>query len=1147
MKIINFMQTSNFGFLEKHDPLFFQLAVTAEKAFVPDPNTTLMKLRQLGEAIAQDMASRLGIDFDERTSQLDLLKRIQYDVDLKREITDIFHAVRRIGNEANHQFTSSHREAIQVLKLSWQLSIWYHRTFGNPASSWKPGAFQMPEDPSEQVRVLEERIANLEKAQKADQRKLNTAEQLIDAEKQKAVELEKYAESIQEDSETWQVIAQEQEANLLAAKEKFKQESAQLMEQARAETPAAKAQREEVKEAITKSIWEESEAETRLRIDQQLIEAGWHADTVNLRYSKGARPQEGQNLAIAEWPTASGPADYVLFIGLKAYAVVEAKKAAKNVSSDIDQAERYSQTIQQSDDFEFVNGQWQASELDQSRGAFNIPFVFATNGRAYLAQHREQSGIWFRDLRRPQNNRKPNDGWYSPEGLEQLYKQDLTAAEDKLKSQEFNFDIQLRDYQIKAIRATEAAITNGQQEILLAMATGTGKTITCIALIYRLLQAKRFRRILFLVDRSALGEQTADAFETTQMLNQQTFADTFNIKGLAEAHADSATQVHVATVQGMVKRVLYSDNAPTVDQYDCIIVDECHRGYLLDRELSETEIQFRSEKDYISKYRRVIDYFDAVKVGLTATPALHTSEIFGRPVYNYTYREAVIDGYLIDHEPPIHIKTKHNQHGIEYRAEESIAVYDIANDTVDYTTLADEVNFDLSQINKTVVDKSFNKQVCRVLAEQIDPFGDEKTLIYCVTDRHADEVVDLMKAAIIETYGGCEDGLVAKITGASDKPLEQIRRYKNERLPNIAVTVDLLTTGIDVPSICDLVFLRPVKSRILYEQMKGRATRQCKEIGKEAYRIFDAVNLYDKLEKVTNMKPVVVNPKLGFAQLQTEITSESTSGTEHQLQAKDQFLAKLQRKKRKMSDDTRSKFEAHAGQAPDEFIESIKSLPITEVSNWFLNHPGLGELLDQKHKNQPPLLFISDKQDALLEVADNFQKATTAEDYLAEFNAFIKENQNKLLALQTIIHQPGKITRAQIKELLLALDDEQFTEKNLRKAWAMQTNQDIAARIVGYIRKAALGDALVPWEQRVDTAINVISTQQAWKPAQKNLLQQIGSLLKNRLALDEQSINESALRNRYGPYENINKIFDDQLEQVLEAINDALWHQDEAI
>jgi type I restriction enzyme, R subunit len=278
--------------------------------------------------------------------------------------------------------------------------------------------------------------------------------------------------------------------------------------------------------------------------------------------------------------------------------------------------------------------------------------VFATNGRPYLRQLATKSGIWFCDLRRPENLAHALDGWYSPQGLQILLARDEARADQELSNTAFNYGFPLRHYQQTAIQETERRISQGQREILLAMATGTGKTKTCVALIYRLLKAKRFRRILFLVDRSALGIQAANAFKDTRMERLQTFADVFGIKELDEQMPDEDTGVQVATVQGMMKRVLFPADGvapPTVDQFDCIVIDECHRGYTLDREMSDTEMAFRGFDDYISKYRRVLDYFDATKIGLTATPALHTTEIFGAPVYSYTYREAVVDGFLVDY------------------------------------------------------------------------------------------------------------------------------------------------------------------------------------------------------------------------------------------------------------------------------------------------------------------------------------------------------------------------------------------------------------------------------------------------------------------------------------------------------------------
>ena len=481
------------------------------------------------------------------------------------------------------------------------------------------------------------------------------------------------------------------------------------------------------------------------------------------------------------------------------------------------------------------------------------------------------------------------------------------------------------------------------------MATGTGKTKTCIALIYRLLKAQRFKRILFLVDRSALGEQAANAFKDTRMENLQTFADIFGIKELEEQKPDSETAVHIATVQGMVKRVLYPSEdtaAPAIDQYDCIVVDECHRGYLLDRELSDTELTFRSFDEYISKYRRVLDYFDAVKIGLTATPALHTSQIFGAPIFSYSYREAVIDGFLVDHEPPVQIRTALSEGGINWRVGEKVPVYNVRRNQIDLFTTPDEINLEVEDFNRKVITEPFNKVVCGFLAKELDPKSRQKTLIFCVNDAHADLVVKLLKDALGDQYGSVDDDAVIKITGSADKPLQLIRRYKNERNPNIAVTVDLLTTGVDVPEICNLVFLRRVNSRILFDQMLGRATRLCDEIGKETFRIFDAVRIYEALQNLTDMKPVVVDPKITFAQLAQEMAQ--VAGEEERALAREQFIAKLQRKKRHLNERNKHDFETVAGMPPEDFIDRLRAMPLKDIAAWFTEHPGLGEILDRK-------------------------------------------------------------------------------------------------------------------------------------------------------------------------------------------------------
>jgi hypothetical protein len=192
------------------------------------------------------------------------------------------------------------------------------------------------------------------------------------------------------------------------------------------------------------------------------------------------------------------------------------------------------------------------------------------------------------------------------------------------------------------------------------------------------------------------------------------------VEGAIRTGKRSALVAMAATVQGMARRILGNpDNVPPVDTYDCIVVDECHRGYLLDREMSDTELMFRDQGEYISVYRRVLDHFDAVKVGLTATPALHTTQIFGDPVFVYTYREAVLDGVLVDHEPPIVITTQLSREGIGYMPGEQVMVYAPETGQVDLFHTPDDLNFDVTEFNRKVITEPFNRVVVEALAERI--------------------------------------------------------------------------------------------------------------------------------------------------------------------------------------------------------------------------------------------------------------------------------------------------------------------------------------------------------------------------------------------------------------------------------------------
>jgi type I restriction enzyme R subunit len=262
------------------------------------------------------------------------------------------------------------------------------------------------------------------------------------------------------------------------------------------------------------------ETDTRVLIDGQLRDRGWEVDSVELRYSKGTRPTKGRNIAIAEWPTKSGLADYALFVGTSCICVVEAKRKRKNVSAAIDQAERYAKGINL-EGAVAIGGPWDSHK---------VPFVFAANGRTYLKQLKTESGIWFRDTRKVTNHRRVRHDWPTSEGLLGRLEVDRDAAHAALKSEPMEFGFPLRPYQKAAIVAVEQALERDQRELLVAMATATGKTKLSIALLYRLLAAKRFRSICFVVDRSALGNQAAGEFSTTKVISGKTFAEIFGLK-----------------------------------------------------------------------------------------------------------------------------------------------------------------------------------------------------------------------------------------------------------------------------------------------------------------------------------------------------------------------------------------------------------------------------------------------------------------------------------------------------------------------------------------------------------------------------------------------------------------------------------------
>jgi type I restriction enzyme R subunit len=1111
---------SNFAHLAVLDAQLQRLGLLAERYFADDPNTCLIKLRQLAEVLAQLAAERVG-GFLAAESQFDRLRRLEDQGLLPREIAQVFHEVRRVGNAATHEVSpdpgGDHGKALGVLKLTWQLGVWFHRTFREPA--FRPGPFlppRRPLDESDELRTELDRLRALWDADRAGQREL--------AERLEATALE--LQQAKDDQALWEQMAAEAETARRALEQRLE------ARQAASSPPPKQAVAELVAAAqdAAKKL-EIDERATRQRIDELLRQAGWEADSERRTHARGARPEKGRDQAIAEWPTETGPADYVLFLGLRPVAAIEAKRRNVDVAGKLPQAQRYARGFL-------------PAEGPATWGEYRLPFAFSTNGRPYLPQLATQSGIWFRDLRRPQNLARALDGWPTPEGLDILLQRDEQVADEALETTPCEFAFPLRDYQEAAIRAVEQGIAGGRRELLVAMATGTGKTKMCIALLYRLLGAQRFRRVLFLVDREFLGEQAEGAFQSTLMRELTTFADTYGVEALVPGMPESGTAVHIATVQSMVQRVFSRREdqlPPAVDTYDCIVVDECHRGYLLDREMSDAELEFRDFDDYLSKYRRVLEAFDAVKIGLTATPALHTTEIFGPPIFTYGYRDAVIDGWLVDHEPPIQIRTELSEGGIVWEPGAEIELYDLGRQQIELFQTPDEVRFDVEHFNRRVVTEAFNRVVCEQLAEELDPSSKEKTLVFCALDRHADLVVALLKDAFAKRWGAVEDDAVMKITGKADQPRALVRRFKNELLPNVAVTVDLLTTGVDVEEICNLVFLRRVGSRILFDQMLGRATRPCDEIGKSAFRIFDAVGLYAHLGQLTEMRPVAVDPRIPFAQLIRELLSVDSDTARNEV--REQLLARLERRRREWGGAEAERFEADCGLSLAELVREVRTRPLDDLLVWLGQRQELGVRLDQAAEPRLGKLFISHHEDQLVAVERGYGLGTKPEDFLAAFTDFIRTHRNEIPALLTVVTRPRSLTRKALRDLARELDKAGFSEIALETAWRQATNQELAARIVGFVRQAALGDPLLPYAERVDRALRKILAEKPWTAPQRSWLLKIAAQTKANGIVDRDAIDDpdQLFRSEGGGFKRLDTLFGGELDLLLERFNDAIW------
>ncbi len=1082
---------SNFAFLKSKFDVLACLGEQAERYYKNDPNSCLIKLGMLGEMIVNLMYRYDNLELPYNDTSAARIDKLYNEELLSDSLADILHLLRKRRNRAVHENYGNAAECETLLRSAYALSEWFMQIYGD----W---------DYQHQEFVL----------------------------------------PAEETATTFPPVTPQQE------EEKIKELGKAAEKKAKEAKAVSKSER---KKQVKKTAWNVrlTEAETRILIDEQLREVGWEADTETCRHSKGTRPEKGHDKAIAEWPTDSengrcGYVDYALFIGEKLVGIIEAKAIQKDISSVIDhQGRGYAKNIRREDE-KYTVGTW---------GDYKVPFVFVTNGRPYLSQLETKSGIWFLDMREQSNIPKAQKGWMSPQNIKEVLEKDTAKADAELKNLDYDplkdpAGLALRDYQIRAVQAAEKAICDGRESILLAMATGTGKTRTVLGLIYRFLKTQRFGRILYLVDRNSLAAQAEDVFKNVKLEDGYTLNELYDIKTSSAQKTEQETCLRIATVQSMIRQILDrgGDTMPGVSDYDLIIIDEAHRGYILDRDMSEADLLYRDQRDYQSKYRHVIEYFNAVKIALTATPALHTVEIFGDPVFTYSYREAVIDGYLIDHDVPHTLKTKLGEGGIHYKKGDIIKTYNPETRELKTFCAPDELDFDIETFNRKVINRSFNETVLREIADYIDPEGEGKTLIYAVNDSHADMIVDILRNCYCEK--GVSGEAIMKITGKAGggdpkKIQDAIRKFRTTQNPNIVVTVDLLTTGIDIPRIINLVFMRRVKSRILFEQMMGRATRRCDEIGKDHFDIYDPVHVYDAMEDVNTMRPVVTNTTQTFLQLLREL-EDLTEEVPIRSQI-DRILAKLQRRKVRMTEKTDTYFKGLAdGKTPGEFIQKVKEKSPKDAKEYLLAQAELFRMLTEV-KDTEYIKIIDEKKDTLLDHTRDYGKADSAEDYLESFENYIHSHKNENAALQIICTRPKDLTAKELKELALTLDREGFTEVGLNRAISEGRPKEIVADLITIIRRYALGTPLVDHKVRVERAIERLCAKHKFTRIERSWIDKIADYLQKEPILRVETFQEDSRFKTNGGIQRMNKIFNQQLGNIVEEINEYLYDEGSAV
>lgn len=911
----------NFGLLHRHQPLLSLYGALAEATVFTNPNASLVQAGQFGEVLAEELVTRVGmrIDGDRQIDRLTALTRAGV---LVPEIRDDFDRLRRDRNKAAHRHLFDTARALDAVRVCYRLGLWFHdavegrRTVAEFVPPADPGDSPHVTDPTELAELREALDGHRQALTQARTRLTESADALA-AERRARAEAENLIAS-----------ADAARSGLLSEVERLTVEIQLLRtaQQAKYERARSRPQRVDPqrRDAIIHRAQRPAplnEVQARSAIDAMLRAAGWlvqDRDQVN--------PMAGKGVAVREFTLATGRADYVLYVDGRIVGVVEAKREGDHLSSAVEQNDRYAAGVLK----EHRLAVWRPDE----------PFAFryATTGAETYFVNRLDPDARSREVfsfHRPETV----EGWMR-RAEESPQAPTFRAALRALPTLEPNG---LRLAQVDAISGLEDSLSRDRARALIQMATGAGKTFTAVAQTYRLLKYAKARRVLFLVDRNNLGKQAHDEFRKyTTPDDGRKLADIYNVDRLGAAGLQDTSSVVICTIQRMYSllrgeplsdddagdgatdgtsgalevedtyatdrpiEVTYNPDVP-VESFDLIVVDECHRSIY-------------------GLWRGVLEYFDAHLVGLTATPTPQTLGFFGRNlVSEYTYPQAVADGVNVDFDV-VRMRTDLREKGVAtIESGTTVRVRDRKTREQRYQELDDDFSYTTGQIGRSVVAVD---EIRAVLTAYRDnwrrwfPGRAElpKTLIFAVGEDHAEDVL----AQVKEIFGRGDD-FAKKITyksrQAGEDPNELIRRLRTDARLRVAVTVDMIATGTDVKALECVIFLREVRSAVLFEQMKGRGARtidptELQEVTPEAdaavrkdrFVLVDAVGVTDS--PLVDAKPLVSagERQVSLAKLLDKAGTKSIAAGEAEILA-----GRLARLNQQLTEDERERLRHAAG------------------------------------------------------------------------------------------------------------------------------------------------------------------------------------------------------------------------------------------